>query len=329
MIYCFKSIWWVILPLLAMLTSCVHRTFEYESSETAWLDVQFDWCNAPDANPESMSLYLFPADGGESLRYEFIGRDGGTIRVAPGLYHAICVNSDTRDVYYRNTHSHGTFDITTSEAASLNFGSVNDGLLQNLSIPRAPGTEEQTLVNQPPLLWSHSIMSFEVLISPKAESRTSNQVLIMYPERIVDTYDVTVRNIVNAHSLYALSATISDMSDGYLAGQHMPNEIPATLTLEMAHNKENATAFGSFFTFGHCPVGKRSHKLLLLALLNDGSKCYFEFDVSDQAHMPPGPDNVHHIVVECIELPQTAGNPEGGFAPSVDDWQSVDIGLEL
>lgn len=324
-----RSLWWAIMPVLAMLTSCVHRTFEYESSQNAWLDVEFDWSNEPDANPASMSLYMFPADGGEPLRHEFAGRDGGTIRVEPGVYHAICINSDNRDVYYRNMYSHYTFDITTAESTSLNFGPAAGGMLRTLQIPRAPGTEKQLLVNQPPLLWSQSITSFEVLVSPAAANRSSNQVLRMRPDRIVDTYMVTVRKITNAKSLNALSATISDMSDGYLAGQRTPNEIPATITMELAHDKDKASACGTFLTFGHCPVNRRSHKLMLLALLNDGSQCYFEFDVSEQAHDAPDANNVHHIVVECIELPEVIGDSGGGFTPSVNDWQNVDIGLEM
>ncbi|MCM1501884.1 MAG: DUF5119 domain-containing protein [Bacteroidales bacterium] len=319
----------VIAPFLVALTSCVHRTFEYDSGQTAWLDVEFDWCNEPDANPASMSLYMFPADGGEPLRYEFVGCEGGTIRVAPDIYHAICINSDSRDIFYRNIYSHNTFDVTTAESTSLNFGTAAGGLLHTMRIPRATGTENQLLVNQPPLLWSQSVTSFEVTVSPKADNRQSNQVLTMRPERIVDIYKVTVKKIINVQSISALSATISDMSDGYLAGQHMPNEIPATITMELVHNKDKATACGSFLTFGHCPVNRRPHKLMLLALLNDGSQCHFEFDVSNQAHDAPDADNVHHIMVECIELPMVVGGSGGGFTPSVDEWQNVDIGLEM
>lgn len=327
----------VVAALVAVISSCVHRDFEYESGRNAWLNVVFDWSNEPEANPASMTLYMYPADGGKPSIHEFAGRDGGTIRLEPGIYHAICINSDNRDVYYRNALSHSTFEITTTESKSLNYARADaDGFSSSLHIPRAPGTETQPLMIQPPMLWSQSVTSFEVRMSPatgglskQSPDHTQNQELRMLPERIVDTYIVTVRKINNVKGLSALSATISDMSDGYLAGLRSPNDTPSTITMELRHDKANATAEGEFLTFGHCPSGIRSHKLLLLALLSDGSQCHFEFDVSDQTHAEPDADNIHHIVVDLLDLPETHGPAGGGFDPSVNEWEGVDVGIEM
>lgn len=59
-----------------------------------------------------MSLYLFPQDGGKALRYEFAGHKGGKIRVPAGHYDALCLNSDTEGIYYRNTEKRTTFEVT-------------------------------------------------------------------------------------------------------------------------------------------------------------------------------------------------------------------------
>ena len=50
--------------------SCEHKDLCYDHSHTIDVEVVFDWRNASEAAPESMSLYLFPTNGGEALRYE-------------------------------------------------------------------------------------------------------------------------------------------------------------------------------------------------------------------------------------------------------------------
>ena len=49
--------------------SCEHKDLCYDHSHTIDVEVVFDWRNASEAAPESMSLYLFPTNGGEALRY--------------------------------------------------------------------------------------------------------------------------------------------------------------------------------------------------------------------------------------------------------------------
>lgn len=76
--------------------SCEHKDLCYDHSHTIDVEVVFDWRNASEAAPESMSLYLFPTNGGEALRYEFTDCGGGTIRVPVGNYGALCLNSARR-----------------------------------------------------------------------------------------------------------------------------------------------------------------------------------------------------------------------------------------
>lgn len=318
-----------ILMSITALTGCVHRDFEFDSGATAHLDVVFDWSNEPHAQPATMSLYLFPRDGREPQRFEFIGRDGGRIRVAPGDYDAICINSDARGVYYRGMAAHSTFEVTTSEATVLTFGAAFS--FKSFDLPRASGAEDQPIASLPPLLWAAS--SREVTVTPAGdgEGAPGNRELRMFPARIVDTYAVTVRHINNVKHLRALSATISGMSDGHVAAEGIPNHNRATLPVDLTHDPVGATAQGEFLTFGHCPGERAPHKLMLYAILTDNSKYYFEFDVGDQAHEPPDADNVHHITIDLLDLPEpSAGDSQtGGMNPVVDQWQSVDIDIDM
>lgn len=86
---------WTVLLFVA----CTHKELCYDHAHSVDLTVVFDWGQAPDAKPESMSLYLFPKDGSKSLRYEFVGREGGTVVVPAGRYDALCLNSDTEKIF--------------------------------------------------------------------------------------------------------------------------------------------------------------------------------------------------------------------------------------
>ena len=311
----------LILASFLILCGCVHREFEYA---TASLEVVFDWVNEPDANPGSMSLYLFPEEGGLPYRYDFGGRDGGTIRVVPGVYHAVCINNDERDILFRGEESHSTFETYMGEAMTMTIGSSYS--VRSLDLPRAEGREGQPMVEQPPLLWSDSQRGFSYGL-PASKSRGSDRRLVMQPRRIVDTYIVTVRNISNIRHLQSMSGTISDMSDGYLTGTMTHNDNSTTLPFELTHDSGTATAEGIFHTFGHCPSATKTHRMMLYAILTDGSKYYFEFDVTTQAHDGPDENNVHHIVIDALNITEPVG--EGGMSPTVSKWQSVDINLDM
>lgn len=324
---------YILALLLLALTSCVHRNFEYDNGRIGYVEVVFDWRNAPDAQPASMSLYLFPQQGGEPLRYEFVGRNGGVIRVAPGTYDAICINSDKRDVLYRGAELFSTFEVTTPEADNVAVDPLLD--CRSSDLPVAPGTEDQKIMMQPPMLWSSSETGFTVTVTAnmkgkagKGMTEIEHQVLTMYPKRIVDTYVVTVKNVRNVQYLRTLSGSISDMSEGYMAAEQMRTDTSVILPFGLTHDVAQANAEGMFLTFGHCPDVRRSHKLMLYAVLTDGSKYYYEFDVSDQAHNPPDDNGIYHIVVEFIDIPNPSGGGSG-VSPDVNTWNSVDIYLDM
>lgn len=315
-----------IVLLACVLSSCVHRTFEYDGGRIGYVEVVFDWRHDPAADPGSMSLYLFPRGGGAPERYEFSGREGGVIRVVPGLYDAVCINSDCRDVFYRSPEWFDTFEVTTPELGTMTLGPAYSCRASDL-----PGTEGTKVMMQPPMMWSSSETGFNVTVNSKYTNRDTRskitierQVLTMYPRPIVDTYVVTVKNVRNAHYLHSLSGTISDMSDGYLAGLQRDTDTSVILSFNLMHDVGAANAEGMFLTFGHCPAARRGHKLILYAILIDGSKYYYEFDVSDQAHNPPDEKGIYHIVVEFLDVPEPTG-----LAPTVGEWNSMDIYPEM
>ena len=107
--------------LWTVLCSCEHQQdlcFDHNLNEQRPVEVIFDWSECPEANPATMSLYLFPADKSHYTRHEFSSRDGGKILIAPGLYTAIALNSDNESVRVINSGFADDFTIALRDNAT-------------------------------------------------------------------------------------------------------------------------------------------------------------------------------------------------------------------
>lgn len=54
-----------LLMMAELLSSCEHKDLCYDHPHRQNVEVMFDWSADPDANPATMSLYLYPEEGGD------------------------------------------------------------------------------------------------------------------------------------------------------------------------------------------------------------------------------------------------------------------------
>ena len=306
--------------VLTAAISCEHKELCYDHSHTVDVEVVFDWRNASDAAPESMSLYLFPTGGGEALRYEFTDCTGGTIRVPVGSYEALCLNSDTDNISYRNTECRATFEVTTRTADLLSglslLGVLSDG------VPRVDGTEDERVILPPDMLWSDRVESIGL-------TRTDDTPTVTFrPELSVCRYTVEIRNAANLKYVTGISGALSSMAESLYPGVGCDAtcKIGATIPFDAVVSADKSTVSGGLFAFG-CPSARKTHTLTIYAVLSDESKWYYTFDVTDQIHSAPSQRDVH-IVLDGLPLPKPIVNG-GGFQPDVDDWHSVNVDIEM
>lgn len=310
--------------LLVAATSCEHKDLCYDHAHAVEVEVVFDWRNAPDAAPASMSLYLFPGDG-EALRYDFTGRDGGTIRVPVGKYEALCLNSDTENIGYRNTEHKGTFEVTTQTSPLL--GGLSALGVRSEGAPRADGAEDERVALSPDMLWSDHAESIELKHVPVRQRIT------LYPEQSVCRYTVEIRNAENLKYVFGVSGSISGLAGGLLPGtgpDALTGEcvtIPFDAAVGEGANGEKSVVTGALLTFGHSLAVDKAHLLTVYAVLSDGSKWYYTYDVTGQIHSAPDPRDVH-IVLDGLPLPKPIVNG-GGFQPEVEPWKPVEIDIEM
>ena len=304
---------------VALSGGCEHREFCLDHSHTMLFDVVFDWGLSPGAEPESMSLYMFPDGGGRPVRHEMPGSSGGTIRVQAGGYGALCFNGDTECIRCLHTETLEGFEITTRQASLLQ-GLFLPGF--NAPPPRAEGTEGERVASEPDMLWSGRA---ESLVFDKASDRRT---AVFFPEPSVRTYTVEIRDAENLEHVSGMSASVSTMAGGILPGRGpgVLTEEKVTIPFEVSVSPDGNSITGRFRSFGHCPSEHNSHKLTVYALLEDGTKWYYVYDITRIFHEAAGAGGTH-IVLEGLPVPQPVGGD--GFDPSVDEWQQIDVDIEM
>ena len=310
--------------------SCEHKDLCYDHNHSRWVNVKFDWSKAPEAAPATMSLWLFPRDGGEALRYEFVERNGGRIRLPLGDYDALCLNSDTEGLDYVQTDGFETFEVKARTTDLLTSGMSVLGVKSD-GAPRAEGTENERVVNSADYLWTDNLQGIAI------EAAMADDTLVLYPESRTCHYRVEISGVDNLKYVRGVSATLSGMSSGWLPGAEALSAELATLPFAMAKeapegedNTANEWLTGELQVFGHCLDGKANHAIVVYAVLADGTQHAYTLDaeeVTRQIHEAPGSRNVV-IRLHGLPLPKPIVNG-GGFQPTVDEWQEEHVRLEM
>lgn len=296
-------------------SSCEHKELYYGSTHTANVKVIFDWKKAPDAAPKTMSLYLFPGDGGPVQRYEFTDRTGGIVKIPVGNYNVLCLNSDSELIQLRGISRWETFEAYTGEERMLGSLGIRSG-----SVPGADGTGTEKISLAPDMLWSDRAKNIEITLLP------AEQAITLYPGESVCSYTVEIRNASNLKYVSDLSGALSGMAGGLLPG---PDEL-TTERVTVPFNTVSdgiSTITGNFLTFGSSPTIGNTNRLVIYAILADGSKWYYTYDVTSQVRSAPDKRHVR-IVLDGLPLPKPIANG-GGFQPSVDDWKNVNVDIPM
>lgn len=314
----------LVYPLVAALISaigfpsCEHKELCYDHSHMVELDVRFDWSAAPDANPESMSVYFIPVSGGNPLRYEFTGLSGGNITLEAGDYHVICFNSDTRNIICRNTNSLHTFEITTSETSLLqSFAMLG---IRSEQAPRKEGSENMRVVANPDKVWSAVCTDLHL-------AKDSHNDISLVPEKIVDEAEIEVRDVDNIDRIKAASASIYDMGGGYLPGIKTPTDERVILPFDLTVDKSDNKLVGTMRTFGHCPETTGSHVLYIYVVMKDGSQWYYTYDITEQMHASDDGSGEWNLSIEGLPLPEP--DSSGGLQPTVTEWSNINIEIKM
>lgn len=327
--YAILSGLWAILPL----TACQHKDLCYSHPHTVNVNVIFDWRFAPDANPEIVSLYLYPTNGYNALRYDFTDHNGGHIDVPSGHYDALCLNSDTELVRVRGIDSHSEFELFTADTPLL-------GLLGLAGNP-GRGDDDERVSSSPDPLWSDRAVDLDFTQLAESGPSTADwqtrepiRELILYPKAATWNYDISINNVTNLDHVTSFSAALSGLAEGFFPGRGTQSSERVTVPFAMTSDGVSAIS-GSFCNFGDCPGCNESHELTIYAILSDGSKWYYSFDVTQQIHeatekilQDPSLKLEIEINLDDLPIPSPIENGEG-LQPDVDEWHEIEIDIDM
>ncbi len=312
-----KKIVFVIISvvMLSATFSCEHKELCSDHPHVVEVRVVFDWREAPDANPASMSLYLFPVGGGEVLRYDFTNRSGGIIRVPGGVYGALCLNSDTENIRYWNTERRETFRVMTREAT----------LSSGFAFPVA-GREDMARADNEPVMLPTDMIWGDHMVRAELYRRPA-LTITLEPKVLACRYTVEIRNAENLKYVSGISGVLSGLADGLFAGKAETTDERVTIPFDGVISGDKTVVTGELLTFGQCHSKRGAHHLTVCTVLSDGSEWKHTYDVTDQVHTAPDPRNVH-ILLYGLPVPKAIANG-GGFRPNVNEWETEEENIEM
>lgn len=299
----------LVLPCLLTLTGCNHKELGLEYEAKRRIRVVYDWTKAPDANPKGMCVYFYPEEGtrGGVQRIDFTGLEGGYIDLAPGLYHIVSYNNDTEYVLFNNVENFDSHHGYTRDGDLFEpvYGSGNK------IAPRAEESEEERVTISPDMLWGASHYGLTV--------KDEDQTITLYPEELVCHYSYAVHDVKNIKHMTQVCGSLSGLAPHVIFSDFTLGKECVTIPFATVSDRES-TFTGEFLTFGHHEDNEKKHMMIFYVWMDDGSKWYYTYDVTDQVDQAPDKRHVH-IIINGLDLPQPITNGSG-FHPSVDDWQT-------
>ena len=314
--------------LCVLCVSCEYKDLCYDHNHYGDVTVSFDWSKEPGKKVEGMTVlfYNLDAPASEPLRYDFVGMDGGRARLLPGTYRALAYNYDTETILYREMSSLQTLKAYTRQS------SVEEGTqLSRSGMPRASEAEDEMVILEPDPLYGAESEAFTVEIDGQCH-------VVLTPESRVIELTVTITNVPNLQytsqfggALTGLSPSVT-MASGALGEGHVTQAFTASVV-------DESTIEMHVRIFGHCPYAADGelwpHILTVYAILGDGSKWYYNINVSDQMHVtdpgsvgPDGHKQEIRIEVDGLPVPKPIVNGSG-FQPTIDGWQGVEIEVSM
>lgn len=311
------------LLLAWVLSSCEQHELCYNHDHMSKLNVHLDWREAPDANPGSMFLFLYPEDSTRALKRDFAGNTLLRTDILVDLgYDVLTVNSDFNNDILLGYESMEDVRVTTPAATTIKELGIS-----TLALPKTRGSEDEEMrMETDPMFSAHSTqkayLSFEQYYGGKDVQMT------LFPRPLFCNYHVIVRNVKNIDQVKGgIAASLSGLSGSVNAyTEKLGDEavtIPfAMLTEEKADSKR---MIGSLKCFGRATSKDVPNKLAFYTVLKDGTKWSYVYDVTKQVMEAPDYRNVT-IVIDELPLPENIGE-NSGIKPGVSDWEVVDIPL--
>lgn len=281
------------------------------------ISIDYDIVNWPDPEePGMMRVMFFDAGDGDFASHAFLPASGGRVNVLPGrTYHVLAYNFDTESTIVGNEYLWYGIHATTNE--------VPESYKSRLK-SRATKFEDELIVYEP----DHIFVGIVPDVYVPARSVDAPPVVIDIQARsIVETWLVYIDRIQGMEYVASVAGVISGMSLSNTISYDKQSEAQASVFFESMHYEAGGEVDIRFNTFGDNPAFRQTLSLVVTDI--GGTAHIFNFDVSDQ--FVDNPEQIIYINTDkiIIEEPESVDDSGGGLAPDVDEWQDVEIDIEI
>lgn len=281
------------------------------------ISIDYDIVNWPDPEePGMMRVMFFDAGDGGFASHAFLPASGGRVNVLPSrTYHVLAYNFDTESTIVGNEYLWHGIHATTNE--------VPESYKSRLK-SRATKFEDELIVYEP----DHIFVGIVPDVYVPARSVDAPPVVIDIQARsIVETWLVYIDRIQGMEYVASVAGVISGMSLSNTISYDKQSEAQASVFFESMHYEAGGEVDIRFNTFGDNPAFRQTLSLVVTDI--GGTAHIFNFDVSDQ--FVDNPEQIIYINTDkiIIEEPESVDDSGGGLAPDVDEWQDVEIDIEI
>lgn len=309
--------------LLLLPASCERRPL-MEQSNNVYLDLELDTdiVNYEVTGlPDVMKVNFYHPDTEELLYEDFVGPHGGDIWVAPGTYHMVVYNFGTESTIIGGESQHSQAVAYTNEIPDYLKGQLRTFLAtrESMHISKNGDSPDEKIVNTPDHLFVAN--GYGVDIPAQVAGESGQYVISARAETVVETYNITVREIRGGQYISSVSALISGMVRAHYIGAGEDSDTPATIYFDMQMDDTTTVLSGSFNTFGKHPGVESVLTLDLLVRDTGGGEHIFTFDLTDQ--FKDNEDQTLEVIGD-FEVTKPSG---GGLDPGVGDWDDEDIDI--
>lgn len=149
--------------------------------------------------------------------------------------------------------------------------------------------------------------------------------IVLHPSPMVCRYQVLVNNVDNIESASQVAMAISGLAAGRFLASAASVDVAVTVPSAMRRSAERQLR-GKMLSFGRVTEDVPRCMLSIFAVLRNGERKVFEYDVSDIVDKAPNPMDVR-IEIDGLSLPEIEGGSGAGMDVDVDRWDVVNIEL--
>ncbi len=283
-----------------LLSSCVQKDVLHDNNPVK-VSVEFDWINAPGANPEGMTVLFFPTDESSKLwRFDIDGRDGGEVELLPGIYNVLAYNNDLPGIVFTDTYNYQTYSASPK--------TIKDSLCTPTGMLYAAHFPDKSIYH-----YDRHLLKIRLT-----------------PNSLSTVYHITIDSVSGTERIKTANAMLKGLARSVCLQLESNSKADCCISGPLYLDSDLNTRLSTVTTGLGNPDITTPKIVLEIIVTTSHGKYSKTFDVTEQVLNSRDPKDVY-IHISGLDIPQadTPTNPDGspdvGIAVGVDGWQLIEI----